>query len=456
MVQLSFKQTKAEIMVRIASTLLFNQLVKAKSRIVSVREITENIQYGYTEKASESEIGPKYVRITDLKDGQVNWDTVPYCKCEEPKQYLLRQNDLIFARTGATTGKTHLFRDIPPYAVFASYLIRVRPTKEINPEYLYYFFQSDLYWSQVSSHKEGSAQPNVNGQKLSVIELPFTTEEIQIAICKFLAVVRARQDGSNQELPELPQPLTEQRRIVAHIESLAARVNEAQRLREEADIEADALVAAGTRQVFNNHSWKMISIEEFIGRENLKNGKSLKSDEQPSEVSCLRISALRNGKIDCRDTKPISITVEDAKPYIIQKDDVYIVRGNGSKDLVGRAGLVEEYKGVIIFPDLFIKVPLNTNQMLPAFFAAWWNSPAMREKIVDLAKTTSGIWKINQGHIASCETPIPPLDEQRRIVAYLDGLQAKVNAVRGLQSQSQEELDALLPSVLDRAFKGEL
>ena len=48
------------------------------------------------------------------------------------------------------------------------------------------------------------------------------------------------------------------------------------------------------------------------------------------------------------------------------------------------------------------------------------------------------------------------LDEQRRIVAYLDGLQAKVNALRELQSQSQEGLDALLPSVLDRAFKGEL
>ena len=50
----------------------------------------------------------------------------------------------------------------------------------------------------------------------------------------------------------------------------------------------------------------------------------------------------------------------------------------------------------------------------------------------------------------------PPLDEQRRIVAYLDGLQAKVNALWELQVKTQEELDALLPSVLDRAFKGEL
>lgn len=60
--------------------------------------------------------------------------------------------------------------------------------------------------------------------------------------------------------------------------------------------------------------------------------------------------------------------------------------------------------------------------------------------------------RTNRNH----KTLLFPFDEQRRIVAYLDGLQAKVNALRGLQSQSQEELDALLPSVLDKAFKGEL
>jgi type I restriction enzyme, S subunit len=52
--------------------------------------------------------------------------------------------------------------------------------------------------------------------------------------------------------------------------------------------------------------------------------------------------------------------------------------------------------------------------------------------------------------------PFSPLNEQRRIVAYLDGLQARVNGLRELQSQTQEELNALLPSILDKAFKGEL
>jgi type I restriction enzyme S subunit len=73
-----------------------------------------------------------------------------------------------------------------------------------------------------------------------------------------------------------------------------------------------------------------------------------------------------------------------------------------------------------------------------------------------LAKTTSGIWKVNQGHIASCLIPLPPLEEQRRLVAYLDGLQAQVSALRARQAETEKELNALMPSILDKAFKGEL
>ena len=80
----------------------------------------------------------------------------------------------------------------------------------------------------------------------------------------------------------------------------------------------------------------------------------------------------------------------------------------------------------------------------------------MREKIRDLAKTTSGIWKINQGHIASLSIPVLPIEEQQRIVAYLDHLQSKVDEMKRIREKALQELDALLPSILDKAFKGKL
>ena len=80
----------------------------------------------------------------------------------------------------------------------------------------------------------------------------------------------------------------------------------------------------------------------------------------------------------------------------------------------------------------------------------------MRDKLEETAKTTSGIWKVNQGQIAALSFPLPPMAEQKRILAYLDELQAKVDALKRLQAETAAELDALLPAVLDKAFKGEL
>ncbi len=256
------------------------------------------------------------------------------------------------------------------------------------------------------------------------------------------------------EIP-LP-PLTEQRRIVARIEELAARIEEARGLRRQALEEAEAILGAATLPIFDNNYEAMTSVEQMVGRSNLRNGKSLKTTDETSEVSCLTLSSLRQGAVDCNNVKPVPMTEAEARPFLVRSQDVFIVRGNGSKQLVGQAGLVQDQPERVIFPDLFIKVPLDADTVMPRFFVAMWNSKQMRDNIETTAKTTSGIWKINQGHIASFSVPLPPISEQRRIVAYLDDLQAKVDSLKQLQAETAAELDALLPSVLDRAFKGEL
>jgi type I restriction enzyme, S subunit len=150
------------------------------------------------------------------------------------------------------------------------------------------------------------------------------------------------------------------------------------------------------------------------------------------------------------------MTPERAEPYLVRPGEVYVMRGNGSRKLVGRAGLIKGEAQGVIFPDLFIRVPLCGTAVKPEFFVLFWNSPQMRQVVEDAARTTSGIWKINQGHVESFRVPCPPPAEQRRIVACLDDLQAKVDSLKALQAQSAAELDALLPSILDKAFKGEL
>jgi type I restriction enzyme S subunit len=131
------------------------------------------LRYGYTESANWDPIGPKFLRITDIQDGQVNWDLVPYCKISDADLGLqqLKDGDLVFARTGATTGKSFLVTN-PPDSVSASYLIRLRPDQsKVNPYYLSIFFQSENYWQQVMAGTSGSAQGGVNASKLSHLKI---------------------------------------------------------------------------------------------------------------------------------------------------------------------------------------------------------------------------------------------------------------------------------------------
>jgi type I restriction enzyme S subunit len=153
-----------------------------------INEISDNIAYGYTEKSSKEKIGPKFLRITDIQDNAVNWNTVPYCKIDREKigQYLLSKGDLVFARTGATVGKSFLIRNDPPDAVYASYLIRIRVYKIFIPEFMAYFFQSDFYWKQITEGQVGIGQPNVNGSKLSELFIPLMSREEQKEIVKLL------------------------------------------------------------------------------------------------------------------------------------------------------------------------------------------------------------------------------------------------------------------------------
>jgi type I restriction enzyme, S subunit len=126
MLQLTFQQTRSEQMVRAAASLLFFELARHNVPEVTIADLAEQPQYGFTASAVSHPIGPKLVRITDLQDGKIEWDRVPFCECPEEGRFALRDHDILFARTGATTGKTHLVRQ-PEDAVFASYLIRLRP-----------------------------------------------------------------------------------------------------------------------------------------------------------------------------------------------------------------------------------------------------------------------------------------------------------------------------------------
>ena len=136
-------------------------------------EITKIIQYGVS-KSAKSEGLYRLLRITDIQYNKVIWENVPFTDIKEKdaENFILENGDFLFARTGATVGKSYLVEDLVEKSVFASYLIRISLLPNNNINYIKYFFNSEFYWQQISEKSIGIGQPNVNGTSLKELFLP--------------------------------------------------------------------------------------------------------------------------------------------------------------------------------------------------------------------------------------------------------------------------------------------
>ena len=149
--------------------------------------ISQSIQYGYNAPALEHG-AIKMVRISDIQENCVLWDNVPYCQIEENDidTYLLKVNDILFARTGGTVGKSFLVEEVPERAIYAGYLIRTRYSSLLNPRYMKLFMESQLYWEQLKNGTIATAQPNCNGKTLAKMLLPIPPTKEQDRIVEKL------------------------------------------------------------------------------------------------------------------------------------------------------------------------------------------------------------------------------------------------------------------------------
>lgn len=159
--------------------------MKLESNRIKLKDISLDISYGYTATATNINTGIKYLRITDIVNNFVDWNTVPYCEIDENKieQYKLKKGDLCIARTGNTVGSNYLV-DEDTESVFASYLIRFRlDTSKVNPIYIKYVFKSAQWNNYVNKLKTKSVQPGLNANEMGNFEfvLPDKDKQDEIA-----------------------------------------------------------------------------------------------------------------------------------------------------------------------------------------------------------------------------------------------------------------------------------
>ena len=155
-------------------------------------------------------------------------------------------------------------------------------------------------------------------------------------------------------------------------------------------------------------------------------------------AKALTLTAITQGVFDPTQWKDSTFDIEVPKDKYIFSDDFYICRGNGNKSLVGMGVFSSEDHDDLVFPDTVIAAKIDTSKITMPFLAYAWNSDGVRQQVGISAKTSSGLYKVNQERLSHIRIPLPPLSLQREFVAIADKAEsAKANLKKSIAAIDQ-------------------
>jgi type I restriction enzyme S subunit len=249
-------------------------------------------------------------------------------------------------------------------------------------------------------------------------------------------------------------PLQEQHRIVDEVERRLSRIEAAVEGMRAARFKLRLARLAIEHQTFWTHGAPVARVGTLIA-ERLANGKSVRSRDGGFPV--LRLTCLKGDQVDPSESKEGDWDRAMAEKYLVQSGDVLVARGNGSLRLVGRGGLVPADPPEVAYPDTLIRIRVDQGKVLPAYFVAIWNSAGVRKQLEAVARTTAGIYKVNQGHLANVNIPVPSPEAQavavaefQRRTSLVDAAERTINASEARAALLRQAIgrDALLGRIL--------
>lgn len=476
--------------------------------------ISRKIHYGFTASANPALKDVRLLRITDIQDNSVDWPSVPGCEISEREidQYRLEQGDILIARTGGTIGKTFLVRKTPVTAVFASYLIRVQGSAELHDQYLKLFLESPVYWKQLQEGARGGGQPNVNGQTLGqmAVTIPPVAEQHRIvakvdelmALCDRLEAAQAERESRRDRLVaaslhRLNQPddanaptFREYARFhLRHLPRLTTRPEHIQQLRqtilnlavrgrlvlqetngEPASELLKRILAEKARRADEgtlrkekplspvaegaipfvlpaSWCWEKIGTCALL----IEYGTSVRSGAEEG-VPVLKMGDIQGGRAILGGQKKVPREIKDLPQLFLKKFDLLYNRTN-SAELVGKTGIYLGEDDEYTFASYLIRIRLLSELTNPLYVNLAMNSSYFREtQIVPELQQQCGQANVNGTKLRNMLIPVPPIEEQHRIVVRVQELMNSCDLLEAKLAKAQEQRRQFLEVVLHEAL----
>jgi len=333
---------------------------------------------------------------------------------------LARPGDLVVSGINAAKGAIAIYgpENSEPIAATIHYGAYTPKPDRADLKFLWWFFRSQFFRELLNEHVPGGIKTELKSKRFLPIPIP------------------------------LP-PLAEQRRVVARIEALAAQVHDARTLRHQAAEEADAFFDSFLTARFDSSDWPLKQLPEVAEVARGKFGHRPRNEPRfyGGEFPFIQIGDISNSGRYIR-THSQSLNKEGlAISRMFPTGTVAIAITGATIGVTGILGFNS------CFPDSIVGIQARPESVTPEFIYLTVEH-AKKTALAEATQTTQP--NINLGNLNRLKVRVPPLAEQRLIVAELDALQVEVDALKRLQAETAAELDALLPAILDRAFKGEL
>jgi restriction endonuclease S subunit len=441
----------------VAATGIFFDTLAKRFPQQTVESVLESHRSGVWGEEAAVGCGYPVLRSTNMRTSRADsseaaWREIP---SNHAVGCALQTGDILVTKSSGSSdlvGKSVLFahpEDGRTY-LFSNFIHRLRPNRnQVIPSYLAWFLRSPqaLGW-RYETQQNAVGLRNLQTAEFLSQKIPVPPLPIQQAIAQYFDGLEDRKDAD-----DLPKEFAEERRIVARIEELAAKINEARELREQvAETEVPALLRATASRIFDS-KWQHVRLEELCSL--ITDGTHQTPryvDDGFTFLSAKNVKPFRfmpeiHRKVSAKDYHSC---VARAKP---QKGDVLMTRVGA---MIGEAAVIDRDIDFAFYVSLAILRPL-TSKILPDFLVHWLNSPGglAQSRRQTLGKGHSQ-GNLNLKLLRGFGIPLPSISEQCRIVAELDKFRAQLDGVKRLQAETAAEFDVLLPSILDKAFKGEL
>jgi type I restriction enzyme, S subunit len=254
-------------------------------------------------------------------------------------------------------------------------------------------------------------------------------------------------------------PLDEQRRLVERLDALAAKIEEAMSHRSVSSLATEAMLKSARRRLLGDSPTPMwIRLHNIV--QEIENGWSPPCEKRRAvdgEWAILKVGAVSFGQFDPQENKVLPVGLAPKPEYEVKAGDFLMSRAN-TYDLVGACAVVASTPPRLMLSDKHFRfIFRNPKAVDLRYLDHVLKSQALRMQIVAGATGTSPTMKnISKEKVLNLLIPNHDFEEQQRLARELDSIQNQTRALADLQKVTTRELDAMLPAILDRAFRGEL